>query len=219
MMNTEEKQDYRRKRNAWGFLIAIGWIIFWWFQKTDGSITGGLNYYLMCVVAVVTAPFAFIISHYVARTVVEKQSAQRLQNDADAFARQRQNESTEQTARMSLLQSEADSARALIDRGEFIKKIGTVRDYLGVLAIANDDSKRLLIRQSIDKELRDLIVKHDPQAMASLVQRDEAVHVSLASMLDMLSAHGALSTDAVILQRAWSTPALIASTQHKLLPN
>ena len=158
------------------------------------------SHLLVGVVSILTAPFSFLVSSYVARAVLEKQSAERADIEAATFSALRRNEATEQANRMRLVETEVLRAHGLTDRAEFIEKIGTVRDYLGVLAIATEDSKRLLLRQAIDKELRDLIVKHTPQAMSHLIQRDDAVRLSLAAMLDALSQHGPLSADATTLQ-------------------
>lgn len=201
-LTREDKQEYRRKRNGLGWLAAAGWIVYWWAQPSDGSWSGEANHGFMMIVAVITAPFAFLLSHYVARMQVDRTVRRREEEGAATAEVEHQREEAARAERARKAEAEADRVRGLLDRAELIRKLGTVRDYLALLPDITDNDRAVLIRQSIDKELRDLVAKHEPAALAAMLAHDQPARLSLGAVLQTLEQRGGLSADAASLRMA-----------------
>lgn len=198
-MTGEEKTLYRRKRNAYGWLIAAAWWAYWLMQPNEGwgvAYAGGL------IFAFFTWPFAFLVSHYIARSMVESELKKEAADQSAAEQQRRIAAQREADQRMRLIDDDALQARQKIERGEFLKKLGSVRDYLNLLPAAAEPDRILLIEQSIDKELRDLVIKHDVPAMSALIGSDDAVMLSVNAIVQTLEQRGQLSPDAEILKKA-----------------
>lgn len=198
-MTGEEKNLYRRKRNGYGWLIAAAWWAYWLMQPNEGwgvAYAGGL------IFALFTWPFAFLVSHYIARAMVESDLKKEAANQSAAEQQRRLAAQREADQRMRVIEDDAWQARQKIERGEFLKKLGSVRDYLTLLPTTAEPDRVLLIEQSIDKELRDLVIKYEVPAMSALIGSDDAVMLSVNAIVQTLEQRGQLSPDAEILKKA-----------------
>lgn len=213
-LSREDKQEYRRKRNGLGWLFAAGWIVFWYIQPNDGSFFGSASHAGMVLVAIVTSPLGFVASHYVARAMVEEAVKQRIATSEREERLARDREIADAATRRRQLEQQGQRARMEIDRSELIHKLGTVRDYIALLDAGGPPERMLLIRQSIDKELRDLVAKHEPAALAALMKNDEPVRLSLMSLLEGLQINNTLSPDAESLARALHLNRVALSNTH-----
>lgn len=226
-MPPELRQRYRRIRNLWGWVIAFGWVAFWYVKlNTDYNASvsalgdcSGLFGSVRCVAAssgasaafgigmifaILFAPLGFVISHYLARSVAESQ--QRADDQAKTVAARAEQKRIADAQAKRLAEAEADalSERQALDRKEFIRKLGTANDALDLLESETDPARRSIAQQAATNALRDLVAKHPLPEMTMLLADDEAARLSAATMVARLRSAGPLSADGTILERAMS---------------
>lgn len=231
-MTPESKPRFRRLRMQRGMLLAIGWIVFWYLkldadqratiaalERCDGV---GLWGWITCKAGrtvdtgaasasfavglfwtLLSAPLAFVASHYMARATVERDEAAavRLQS-AEAEAQKKEAEE-QRVARAAQSQSSATKARETLDRSELVHKLGAVSDLLELLAYETNQDRMLLISQGIAKELRDLVAKHELDHLRKIVVGDESIAGIWMSIRDRLQQQQHVARDMLpILQSA-----------------
>lgn len=239
-MTPEGRARYRRLRNGWGLLLAAVWATYWYWRLDAQQATAiaalgncdalsGLDWAkcsgahgmdraalafatgLKTLLAFLSAPSLFFVSHYGARAYIEYVEAaceRRAQAEA-AAARVRAEE--ESASRMAAAHASAHSARDLIDRGEFIRKLGAVSDLATLLQGETAQDRILLIQQGISKELREIISKHTLPALTELVRRDQAIQLTLQAVLAQLEGSSTNPPGSTVVLRAALQGALAGS--------
>lgn len=224
-MNPSYPEQYRRIRNGLGWILMIIWITGWHHhlsQQYDAAIAalqdcGPLQgwQFVKCKAGrladgtgassdfdsgmlwvILSAPFGFLVSRYIARAIVESKAAADERNEAAALASQQRKEDAQQKARIAHSETMAARARHSIDRGEFIQKLGSVGDLLDLLPIESDAGRVAIIRQNIVQELRDLVAKHTLPDLTGLIERDEAIRLSLETILARLDTDALSASEA-----------------------
>ena len=230
-VNPKTKARYRRLRNFWGWVIAIGWIALWYTKLSAdhaalvaslGNCAGlfasiscsaqrtasSLNVAGGTILAVVTSPFAFVVSHYIARPIAEGQQSADERRAARAAKIESERDQQERRARIEQSETSALSARLALDRKEFIRKLGTANDALDLQDAETDPGRLGIARQAVNAALRDLNAKHTLAEMASLIASDEGVMLASNALIIRLKKRGPLSSDAAILERALAQQSL-----------
>ncbi|MDO8381023.1 hypothetical protein [Phenylobacterium sp.] len=206
----DSKAEYRRIRNGWGLVLATVWIAYRWMTldaakraalatltNCEGLINGAKCAWNKGAIesafsggvlaAVLISPLALVATHYFARWRVESNLAlaarqKEQQRSAAQLAQQREREQ-----RMMQVEGDASKARQSLDRGEFIHKLGTVGDFLDLLAHESDPSRMANIRLGASQALRDLTAKHPLDQLSDIVAADTGVRLSLESVLGRLA--------------------------------
>jgi len=239
-VNSSYTEQYRRIRNGLGWVLMIAWVLGWHrhlSQQYDAAIAALQNcgplegwQFIKCkagrladgtsassdfnsgmLLVVLSAPFAFLVSRYVARAVVESQAAADARSEAVAVADRQREEEARQNARIAHAETRAALTRQAIDRGEFIQKLGSVSDLLDLLPTESDAHRVAIIRQGIVKELRDLVAKHTLPDLTALVKGDAAIRLSLEAILLRLDTAALSASDAPrVLQAALGRSAALA---------
>lgn len=227
-MQPELRQRYRRIRNLWGWIIAFGWIAFWYFKLTAdhdayvatlgdcsgivgsvrcGAASSGASFSVGfgLILAIFTAPLAFVVSHYLARSVAESQQAGDDQRNANEARAEQERLAVERAKRLERIEIGAQSERQALARKEFIRKLGTVNDALDLMGDETDSPRRSIVRQAATSALRDVIAKHSLPEMTALLACDEAARLSADALITRMRTLGPLSADGIILERALSS--------------
>lgn len=224
-MDEESKQRYRRLRNGLGWALAAIWLLYRWYELSAqnaaskariqgcdgffGSVSCGvqksgedLGFGAGMLFALLLAPFAFLISHYIARFAVEKQLAEQARRDADVARAHRAREEEDQRQRIEDESARTREARDGIDRAEFVRSLGSVNDFLDLLSIAQNAEQELRVKQGIGKELRELVAKHTHDAITELVHRDDALRINLEETLSRIKKAGVPSNFTAVFRAA-----------------
>ena len=204
------KTRYRSIRNGWGWVIAIGWIVYWWMtldaqKKTalaaltdcNGFINGtkcalsqgGIegNFAMGVLVAVIVSPCAWIVSHYLARWRMQAGAALEARQEEQQRTQAQLAQKRESEQRLAIAEDDASKARQSLDRGEFIHKLGTVSDFLELLSHEQDASRIANIRLGAAQALRDLTAKHSLDQLSAMVAADTSIRLSLETALRRLA--------------------------------
>ncbi|MEI9851221.1 MAG: hypothetical protein WDN24_10685 [Sphingomonas sp.] len=211
-MNPANKQVYRRIRNLWGWIIAAVWVVFWYFRLNSHgageceTMVAAAGCQMVAgfgiILALLTAPFAFVVSHYIARSVAERR--QRGEDDRDRHAAEQAKaklDADREEQRRILEAQDADTRRAM-DRKVFIQKIGTARDALSAQAHETDPARQALAAQQVSAGLRDLVTRFDLQEMTQLIRTDHSVALLVRALIEDLRNSMQFPPEALLLERA-----------------
>jgi len=208
-MTPASKPEYRRVRNGWGLALATAWIIYRWMGLAaekraalaglldcdglidatkcaiskgaiDGGFAGGVMF------AVLLSPLAFIIAHYIARWQVERQESAEQQRAEQAQADAQLVQQREREQRVAAMEGDASKTRQSLDRGEFMHKLGTVSDFIELLAHESEPARVANIRLGAVQALRDLTAKHPLDQLTRMLADDAGVRLSLETVLGRL---------------------------------
>lgn len=201
-MTAEQKEKYRALRNGLGVLLAVAWVAYWALKPSEAGIVGSFSHGAGVFFAVITAPFAFLVSHYLARFQVSRTAAeeQRRTDEEIKLAETKRAQTLREREAASV--ASAHSARQLLDRQEFIHKLGTADDALDLQIEAADPDRASLARQAVNRALRDLVAKHSLPELVGLIAGDEGARLRLRALLSRFRELGPLPPDAEILQHA-----------------
>jgi hypothetical protein len=213
-LSPEEKKELGRLRLIWGIAIAIVWIVFWHMYLNanhqaevakPGLFSGfwtGLGLFAGTVVAAITSPIGFVISHFLAKATIENQRAASLQKEALVRDQQAHAEEQARLQRRALVEKNDKQSRAKNARTEFIQRLGAVSDLLDLLAQTTDSERLILIEQNAKKELRELVAKYPRHELAALVKGDDVIQLKLHQIFEKMLVRKMKSDDAAILYYA-----------------
>lgn len=209
-MTPNLKQQYVRIRNGWALSLAVVWIVYrisalreqrrvalaaltdcsGFLHGTGCAISRGVidgKFDTGVVGAVLLAPLALVVGHYIARWMVERQQAAEQASLDAARAATTRAQQEEQALRQARIEGDASQARQSLDRGEFIHKLGAVGDFVDLLAHETDPTRIATIRLGAAQALRDLVAKHSLDQLTTIVASDTSVRMSLANVMGRLA--------------------------------
>lgn len=226
-MSSAMTPEMKNQRGMFGLIGAAVWIGMWWHQLAQdrdarlaaiGSSCEGILRGVSCAwqrteahsafsggltMAVLSSPLAFVVAHYMVKNEYRLKAEREEKEAAARRVEAAKVQEAQHVERQAKLEADASAAKGALDRGEFIHKLGSVGDFLNLLATEQDEGRIANIRLGASQALRDLVAKHPLEKLGALVQSDPAVKLSLAATLARLGEAGfGQAPEVLVLQAA-----------------
>lgn len=212
MNSVDYEERYRNLRNTLCIAFAVAWVIGWFLYANSGAdpnaglISAAIhssNVGLAVLVAIVTVPIPMLIGRALARAHVRNQETADQNRNAAAQEAQRQEDERQRKMRLAAAEAAAQSGKQAIDRSTMVRKLGAVSNLLDLLPQETATDRIGTIKVGVAQELREVTANHTTEALEAMIRADEAVRLSLATVLPRLKAAGLdHSPEAVVIQTA-----------------
>ncbi len=192
------------------FCIAWVWFVFNWMRPASTSFWSSIGDPWAFVVALVTSPFALIPANMTVRLLggfflASGAAVSFSMNKLDDAKVQRVIKAENRTNQAAIA-----AARAQNQRKDVINKLGTVQDYLHVLAEESDANRRGSIRLGIFQALRDIVAAYSYDDLKACIISDLATRESASRAIAGLEVAGlADGAEVAILKRAMSEAPIV----------
>lgn len=215
-MTTSSEEDYRRVRSRVWLALSGVWVFLWFiYLKTSysadivalpdcgeewtwsdtwcsatGSASKSLasaNYSVGLIFAILSSVFLFFPSRTLARWYIRHLGEVAAKQAELADKALQLKLETEREARIRKSETDAEKSYQKIQRTEIIQKMGSISDLMVISSIESSATEQLKIRLGVAQALRDLTQKYDVDSLRKLINSDEVVKHTVASVTAQLA--------------------------------